>query len=139
MKAISLLQPWASLVVMGVKQWETRSWSTAYRGELLIHASKGKKGAALSQDPPFSTYIPDFSTLPFGSIIGQVLLMDVIRVEAFLATPALMESMTLEERAFGNYEKGRWCWILGNPLIFRKPIPVNGALSLWEYSGPLPV
>ncbi len=40
MKAISILQPWASLVALGHKKIETRSWNTKYRGELLIHASK---------------------------------------------------------------------------------------------------
>ena len=139
MKALSLLQPWASLVVMGIKQWETRSWSTAYRGELLIHASKGKKAASLVRNPPFSTYIPQFSALPFGALIGQVWLEEVVRVEDLFASPERMESMTIEERAFGHYERGRWCWILSNPITFRRPIPVNGTLGLWEYSGPLPV
>jgi hypothetical protein len=41
MKCISLIQPWASLVLLGEKRYETRNWSTAYRGPLLIHASKG--------------------------------------------------------------------------------------------------
>lgn len=39
MKAISLWQPWASLVALGVKTIETRSWSTKYRGPLTIHAA----------------------------------------------------------------------------------------------------
>jgi activating signal cointegrator 1 len=41
MKALTLLQPWASLVAAGLKTIETRSWSTRYRGPLAIHASKG--------------------------------------------------------------------------------------------------
>jgi len=45
MKAISLLQPWATLVVTGVKTIETRSWGTKYRGPILIHASQGKAGS----------------------------------------------------------------------------------------------
>jgi len=44
-KVLSLLQPWATLVVMGIKKIETRSWSTTHRGALLIHASKGKAGS----------------------------------------------------------------------------------------------
>jgi hypothetical protein len=39
-KALTLWQPWASLVALGVKSIETRSWSTSYRGPLAIHASK---------------------------------------------------------------------------------------------------
>jgi activating signal cointegrator 1 len=60
MKAISLLQPWATLVVMGVKTIETRSWQTPHRGELLIHASLGKKGQVLCSQPHFNKYIKDF-------------------------------------------------------------------------------
>jgi hypothetical protein len=41
MKALSLTQPWASLVVAGAKKLETRSWPTYYRGPLLIHAFEG--------------------------------------------------------------------------------------------------
>lgn len=81
MKAISLLQPWASLVVMGVKKIETRSWSTPYRGTILIHASQGKAGSIFVRDPPFSKYIPDFKALPFGAIIGEVTLTAILRVE----------------------------------------------------------
>ena len=39
-KALTLWQPWASLIAWGEKQYETRSWSTEYRGLLAIHASK---------------------------------------------------------------------------------------------------
>ena len=40
MKCLSLWQPWASLVVIGAKRFETRSWPTNYRGPLLIHAAQ---------------------------------------------------------------------------------------------------
>ena len=40
MKALSLTQPWAELVVLGEKQWETRSWRTSHRGRIAIHAAK---------------------------------------------------------------------------------------------------
>jgi activating signal cointegrator 1 len=41
LKALSLTQPWATLVALGAKRIETRSWSTPYRGPIAIHASKG--------------------------------------------------------------------------------------------------
>ena len=61
MKVLSLLQPWATLVVMGIKQIETRSWSTAHRGTLLIHASKGRAGEIFVHGQPFKKHIPDFT------------------------------------------------------------------------------
>ena len=42
MKAITILQPYASLIVAGAKQYETRSWDTPYRGIIAIHAGKNK-------------------------------------------------------------------------------------------------
>lgn len=41
MKALTLTQPWATLIAIGAKQIETRSWTTRYRGPLAIHAGKG--------------------------------------------------------------------------------------------------
>ena len=40
MKAITIWQPWASLIAIGAKQYETRSWETKYRGPIAIHAAK---------------------------------------------------------------------------------------------------
>jgi hypothetical protein len=42
MKAISLIQPYATLIMLGLKTNETRSWDTKYDGPLVIHASAGK-------------------------------------------------------------------------------------------------
>ncbi len=53
-------------MVIGVNEIETRSRSTAYRGLLLIHASKGKAGEIFAYDLPFKKYVPDFKQLPFG-------------------------------------------------------------------------
>ena len=133
MKAISLLQPWASLVIMGVKTIETRSWQTPYRGELLIHASRGKKGGILCTEPPFRKYIPNFSQLPFGALIGYVTLQKIVPVEMLCLSSDTLAALTLEEKAFGDYTKGRYAWILAEPVLFEKPIPAKGTLGLWNY------
>ncbi len=59
MKAISLHQPWASLVATGVKTIETRSWSTKYRGPLAIHAAKRQPDQALALGPRTADGHPD--------------------------------------------------------------------------------
>ncbi len=53
MKALTLWQPWATLVAMEVKKIETRCWTTKYRGELAIHAAKGfpKDARAFTLEP----------------------------------------------------------------------------------------
>ena len=59
MKTITLTQPWASLVAIGVKQIETRSWQTSYRGPLAIHAAKGfpKWAKELCYTEPFKSVL----------------------------------------------------------------------------------
>ncbi len=39
MKAITLQQPWASLVAAGATNIVTRTWQTKYRGRLALHAA----------------------------------------------------------------------------------------------------
>ena len=131
--ALSLLQPWASLVVMGFKTIETRSWRTPYRGPLLIHASLGRKGKVLASERPFSKYIADFDALPFGAIIGQVQLDEIVPVELLFYSDAQLATLTLEEKAFGDYTKGRYAWLLSEPVLFDEPIPVKGGLGIWKY------
>jgi hypothetical protein len=133
MKVLSLLQPWASLVLMGAKTIETRSWQTPYRGELLIHASLGKKGSVLCKHPPFSKYIHHFHQLPFGAIIGSVTLQEIVPVETLKLSASRIAHLTLEEKAFGDYTKGRYAWLLSDPIPFQQPLFVKGSLGLWNY------
>ncbi len=132
MYAISLLQPWASLVIMGAKKIETRSWSTRHRGCILIHASQGKAGEIFAEDPPFKKYIQDFKALPFGAIIGSVTIDKILRVEDFDMPDAAMEALTMEEKAFGDYTTGRYGWVLTDPVPFKNPIPARGMPGLWK-------
>jgi hypothetical protein len=137
MKVLSLLQPWATLVVTGIKKIETRSWNTKYRGDLLIHASMGKAGSLLTKEPPFTKYISDFNKLPFGKIIGKVTLQEVIPVEELNLSYDLINQLTIEEKAFGDYGFGRYGWVLTDPVKLESPIASKGHLHLWEYNGPL--
>lgn len=151
MKAISLLQPWASLVVDGHKLIETRSFGTKYRGELLIHVSLGKKYGKLScrelcYTEPFNSIIGSgkgFDQLPFGAIIGKVDLIDVIPTFEVTepGTTKIFKgeqvwSITKQEIAFGDYGPNRYAWLLANPVKFAKPIPAKGKLSIWDFDMP---
>lgn len=159
MKAISILQPWASLCVhtdengKALKQIETRSWNTKYRGELLIHASKGK---VLPRNIPFDTwkYMEKHSLctlvghsiytkdLPLGAIIGKVDLVHTIstnqiRVDAGIHLEENGNRLgtwnfTDTELLFGDYSPNRFGWLLDNPVLFKEPIPCKGQLSIWN-------
>ena len=132
MKVLSLLQPWASLVVMSIKKIETRSWNTTHRGALLIHASKGKAGSIFAEEYPFKKYIQDFEKLPFGAIIGQVTLVDLVRTEELGMTDERINNLTLEEKAFGDYTSGRYAWILEDAVMFKEFFVARGSMHLWN-------
>ena len=78
MKAISIRQPWAWLIVNGYKDIENRTWNTKYRGPVLIHASKGMTRHqyllvnAICESMPSSHRItlPPFEQLERGGIVG---------------------------------------------------------------------
>lgn len=142
MKVLSLLQPWATLVVMGAKKIETRSWNTKYRGELLIHASVNKKLAKeLTSADPFNRFIRHWTDLPFGSIIGKCKLINTCSTDRTLFTNRLSSDgmdweLTSEELAFGDYTENRFCWLLNDAVQFAQPIPAKGSLGLWDYELP---
>lgn len=73
MKALSIQQPWAWLIVHGHKRVENRSWYTGYRGPLLIHA--GQKVDEDAYDWIAETFpkitLPDAKTIIRGGIVGQ--------------------------------------------------------------------
>jgi hypothetical protein len=102
----------------------------------LIHASKGKAGEIFVNEQPFKKYIPDFRRLPFGCIIGRVALMDVIRIgtgSLYNTNDEMMNKLTMEEKAFGDYTAGRFAWILEDPVEFKNPVGARGSLTLWEF------
>lgn len=134
MKALSLTQPWAELVVLGEKQWETRSWRTSHRGRIAIHASKKFPRWAkdlTETDPYFVTTLGNcpITELPLGAIVGTV---EIIRMEP---TNDLRDILGRKEIAFGDYQVERWGWELANPVELAEPIPCRGALGLWELPG----
>jgi len=130
MKALSMTQPWAQALFIDLKHYETRSWSTAYRGMLLIHAAKG-----------FPKYARDFAStertlgrgnvrLAFGAIIGKVELVNIYRTEE------IAFKLSATERLYGDYSEGRFAWEISSPTLFAEPIPYRGQLSLFEVNLP---
>jgi hypothetical protein len=103
---------------------------------LLIHASKRftKEQAKLCSQWPFNEYINNLEDLEFGYIIGSVELVDVKTTEHCVNSDLIAETeRNAEEYNFGNYEKGRFAWILNNPKEFNEIIRCNGKLGLWDF------
>lgn len=132
-RALSLTQPWATLMVTGAKRVETRSWRTPYRGLLGIHAAKGfpRWAVELCFEEPFRSAlvaagIETPGDLPRGALIGWVCLADCVPTTG-------LELVGISERevAFGDYSPGRFGWLTTSCGSF-DPIPMRGALSIWS-------
>ena len=126
MKALTLYQPWATLVAIGAKRIETRSWGTSYRGSLAIHAGKHWMDEDLLYTEPFSSYLHE-AKIPFGFVVATCELVDVERIYADSYIPGKPEFM------FGDYSIGRYMWKLEHVKILPEPIPAKGAMGLWEW------
>lgn len=140
MKALSLTQPWASLVALGAKRIETRSWSTDYRGPLAIHASKGmpRQAREFAYKDPAGQVLNDAGImlgencreLPKGAIVAVARLVAVHSTNAddWMDEDGLLAP---HEEAFGDYSEMRFAWVLADVQALREPIPCKGALGLW--------
>lgn len=68
MKALSIRQPWAWMIVNGHKDIENRSWPTKFRGRVLIHASKGTTSAEFEDAAHFMAMISQIDPLPLADM-----------------------------------------------------------------------
>lgn len=130
MKTLTLIQPWATLIMLGEKKIETRSWSTRYRGKLAIHAGK-KIDKEVFNIPYykeiFQYYGITITNIPTSCIIATCTLLDV------QPTESLKDIISYKEYIFGNYSPNRFGWILDNIVPLKTPLPAKGMLGLWEY------
>lgn len=125
MKVLTIKQPWATLIMQGDKRYEFRSWQTKYRGDLLIHAGKGKDKDAINR---LAKYLP--KELPYGKILGKVTLADCIKMSPNLKEMLLRENKDIYAKSTFSEEYG---WKIENVEVFEKPIEAKGKLNLWEY------
>ncbi|KAA6166099.1 ASCH domain-containing protein [Pseudomonas veronii] len=86
MKALSIRQPWAWLIIHGGKDIENRSWHTKFRGRFLIHAAKGMTSNEFTQALLYCSErglpMPDRDDMQRGGIIGSVELVDSLDTSA---------------------------------------------------------
>jgi hypothetical protein len=136
LKAITLHQPWATLIAIGAKKYETRSWTTWYRGPIAIHAGLSCEYLALVDREPFRKCLQSagINDLPLGAIVAYARLIHVFKT---------MDSFELgpHELEFGNFALGRFAWQLANVEMLDEPIPMRGKQGLWDmpgYDAPVP-
>ncbi len=142
MKLISTWEPWATLMAIGAKKVETRSWDTSYRGWLAIQASKGGLSKrelretlmqpeflnALEQEHLMKTIADCMEAFPFGKIVAVVRLHTCWPTHTFKQYyPALA---TPQELAFGDYTPGRFAWVTDHLIRLPVPIPFKAKQGL---------
>ncbi len=132
MKAISLWQPWASLMAMGLKKIETRHWATKYRGPLLSHAAKRKITKAefkrmryiLDYESGDQTLYGFMYNLPYGAIVCKINLTGCNKIFIHNKPSGL-------EGFLGDYTPGRYLWGTINLETF-EPIPFRGSQGFFN-------
>lgn len=148
MKAITIWQPWASFLAAGVKQYETRSWATNYRGPIAIHA--GQKGV-----PEFVTFLKEYDPVVF---FPESIKVSILKRSCIIATAELVgiypiigntlkggkqiEAQMLKNRSIvqisgnelllGDWAPGRFAWEFVNMTPLPVSIPAKGKQRLWN-------
>lgn len=143
MKLLTITQPYAQLIALGVKRIETRPKQTPYRGDVAIHAALGLEGifkGAKEFDLDEVCRRPFFrdvlnprgfhsGCLPRGQVVAVARLVRCVRMdEAFI----LGLDDERRELAFGHYEPGRWAWILEDVRRLERPFKQTGRQWLAE-------
>jgi hypothetical protein len=122
-KALSIKQPWAELIVRGVKDVENRSRPTQFRGRFAVHVSLRKapyddvKVDAIPRrlrQPIFQAWEANASA---GRVLGTVELVDCVWGS---------DSQWAIE--------GYWHWVLRDARPYARSVPAKGQLGLWEWT-----
>jgi len=121
-KAISLWEPWASLIRTGAKTYETRSWPTKYRGPLLIcAANKGltqSNMVKLLRTRDFQDALPflgEISHLPFRCVLERFYFgkaVALVELQYCVKTEHICDAVKEREQYFGDFSSGRYAWSL---------------------------
>jgi activating signal cointegrator 1 len=156
MKALSLWQPWATLIAVGAKQIETRSWAASYSvlGErIAIHAAKGglskQELVDVCTTEPFRSVLFDAGVrvgtgkrgrvevrgLPLGAVVCTARLTRCSQITRQAA--AELERQRPQEFAFGDYSEGRWAWILEDVQPLEPPAAARGGRGIFEWENEL--
>lgn len=126
MKALTIKNPWCSLITKGVKNVENRTWKTSYRGPILLHSSQR----------PLSFRNPnDIFTYEQWEGLDLQTRMDVIRGDENGAILGVAMLTDIRDDLFGKNPwalENNYHWVLENAEPLITPIPIKGKLNLWN-------
>jgi hypothetical protein len=145
-KAISVRQPWAWLLIHGGKSIENRDWYTGYRGPLAIHAASAMSIFELYDaidfvrrfDPALAEKIPNRLGLVFGAVIGTVEQVGCFR-ESFSMPGGYgftkIQGLQLTGQDL-HWFQGRFGHVYQNPRELLVPVSSKDHLNIWEWEVP---
>lgn len=117
MKALTIAQPYAELIVRGEKPIENRTWDTRYRGPLFIHAGQSREWLSPGDEQRYPG-------MPFGALVAVVQLVACLRLDA--EWPPQYAHLKAHEHAHGP-----WCWVLQDVVPIVPPYRMRGFQGLW--------
>ncbi len=118
-KALSVRQPWAELILSGRKRIEVRSWSDAYRGLLWLHAGRREEEDAGQHF--------GLTGLFTGGFVGTVTLLDILPFSV-----DRWEKWRSQHCVPGSPPANAFAWMLGEPRRLTRPLPAAGRLRLFD-------
>lgn len=124
MKALTLHQPWASLIAAGLKSCETRHWAPHPREwdqVIAIHA--GAVESRSFRNHPEVLELLGHDPTPRKAIVAIARLKDCVPTERCI--PGRLDDQ------FGDFSPGRFAWRLTDVQPLSEPLPVNGHHKLW--------
>lgn len=146
--AITLWEPWASAVAAGLKKNETRGWKPPVKllgGPLAIHSAKRRFGPSsievdvlrrldrdsydrLAQHLGGDPLVAD--SYPLGCVVATAKLASAVSTQAAVASDRLVKG---PEYLLGDYDYGRWAWVLEGVEPLVPPVPATGRQGLWSW------
>jgi hypothetical protein len=127
MKAITISQPYATLIADGEKWVENRKWATSYRGALAIHAGKGTQYLTRQE-------LAEYPSSCIVAICDLVACMPIASMRQISRGQKVGNTdLTLGDILDHEHAEGPYCWVLQNVRPLIPPVPYKGAQGLWEY------
>ena len=131
MAAITIWQPWASLIVHGLKEYETRGWQPSPHrlkvgDPIAIHAAKREPERIDELWPYVRTIVDYWSELPIGGVLGYGYFQGAIKTND--------ADVSRQERKMGDWSPGRYAWKITDVHVFTTPVTATGKQGLWEWT-----
>lgn len=137
MRAISLTEPWATLMALQEKRVETRSWKIPRHiigQEVGIHAARGYPGWAseLTEREPFCSSLRARGNV-FVPNLTRGRILCIVKFIGYRRTEDVRGQLPAKELAFGDYSDGRFAWMTEFVRKLDEPVLVTGHQGFWRW------